>query len=107
MIEATDIQWKQMMEGFARGDIPPYSMKLDLVDNIRYKTLWVDNQVKAAVSVNLDTKIVESCDIDESYIAATSYIYIPTPEEVEEWDDLEQELNYDVTTEKIAEKEAA
>ncbi len=107
MKQATDKQWKQMMEGFARGDLPPFSMRLDLIDNVRYKSFWTDNKIVAAVSVNLDTGVVESCEINEGYISLTSYIYIPTMEEQGEWDDLEQELNYDVTTEKIAEKEAA
>ena len=94
MVEATSEEWKKVVEGMRRGDVGPFTQnnRPDGADEYR-EYFDEDNDLVACMKViecNTD-KPGQECDrefmIQLPIIEATSYIYIPTGEEIDEWDE--------------------
>jgi len=97
------------MEGLARGDVGPFEQNTEMRDGVSYRDYY-DGKALVMRMTTFDKggtifNAKQVFEIDESVIAKTSYIYIPTDDEYELWDEMNWEQNRDVASEEIAKKE--
>ncbi len=90
---ATANQWKQFIEGMGRGDVAPLTKaKVEAVPDrtIQYTD---GNVVMASMEIQNFHSDTVGCDcsrvyfIDQSVLDATKYIYVPTDDNLEDWND--------------------
>lgn len=106
MIGITEYQWKQLIEGAYRSEDPSIYVQENSVDGndcIREYSLdgVVIARMRSIDGVEVKSTYDHIYEADPQYLPLVEHIYIPTPEEIEEW--IEQELDID---EEIAKREA-
>lgn len=111
MLRLDRYQWKQAVEGIARGDIGPFEWRnrSEGADSFREYLDGTKVVLRMRVIECLTEREGHACDREfegEAWvIAATEGIYIPTDEEYEEWDEFELVTNEPQAARRIAEKE--
>ncbi len=87
-------QWKQAKEGIRRGDYT-FPLQINYVDTIgkSIQTYIMNDGIVMRMTSTSDIKVFE---LHQNIIDATSYIYIPSDQDYEDWDeqglDIEQEI---------------
>jgi len=111
MIKIDLIQWKQCMEGMSRGDIPSFiQMNRQDGDNSIREYFDGDTVVMrmTVYAANTDAPGYENKRLFEAIkdiLQKVSYIYIPTEEEYEQWDERDFQENWSVAAYEIAKQE--
>jgi hypothetical protein len=89
----TSTQWEQFIEGMRRRDIGPFVQLNEIEDNDRFRLYYDDDTLVASMKVvdALGPKPGHENErvfkIDKTLVEATAYIFIPTQEQWDEWDD--------------------
>ena len=98
MIDISLYQWKQVTEGLARGVIGPFGWKNVPLNGDSLRCYLDGETVVAEMRIadcNTDKPSYEcnrTYKADQALLDATAFIYIPTDEDYQIWDDLD--LNY-------------
>jgi hypothetical protein len=98
MVTANLYSWKQVKEGLRRGDIGPLIQTNEFIVNISVQGYRADNEIQMCMVTDADG--TQTFLVTQPILDSASYIYIPTDEEVDEW----EELGLDITQE-IAKRE--
>lgn len=96
MATATFLEWKQFVEGLRRGDVGPYEWRMRTAGINRFREYfdgptrraWMRVDGAAQNNPNANTMATNrQYDIHPQDISATAYIYVPTSEDLEDWDE--------------------
>jgi len=93
MIVVSENRWKQFCEGMRRGDVGPFTQENIKFDENVLRAYYDGDSIVALMSVENKEW---SFYINQDIIDATKYIYIPTQEEWELWNDPYNDDEYDV-----------
>jgi len=107
MQTVTEHQWKQLMEGMRRRDVGPFVQKNLVRGSDRFRRYYDGRKVVASMRVidALGPKPGHENErvfkIDSELIEATAYIFIPTQEQLDEWDDAYNDMDSIVEMGKV------
>ena len=93
LIDCNYLDWEKFCEGIRRRDVGPFTRKNKTVDKDSFVEFWKDDELVACMCVydsNTDkpgTECTRQFQIKEELLNTISYIYIPTDEQWQEWDD--------------------
>lgn len=111
MVEITERQWKQFCEGMRREIIGPF-VQQNIIEGDNSVRQYIENGAEVARMVVCDhngtDNPITSRHIFKAQLhltEAVAFIYIPTDEEYEEWDDRVTLENWDVVGYEIALRE--
>jgi hypothetical protein len=98
--------WKQFMEGQAREIITDLTQQNnhDEETNTSFREYYFNKVVVARLTTN-ENDGSQKLEVDESLMKKVEFIYIPTDEEYEQWDEEDFETNTPIAQIRIAEKE--
>jgi len=105
-------EWKQAMEGLARGVVGPFEQSNECVRGVSYRDYY-DKDVLVLRMITFDSGLASRVEgavrqeyqIDVSIKKKVVFIYIPTQEEYDAWDWQENETNVPVLAAEIAKRE--
>jgi len=112
MVDVNSKQWKQFMEGMARGDIAQYKQVNSTEDELSIREYYDGDIVVARMTTHDELQSIKGSfecfqifEVEEELLKKVEYIYIPTDEEWEGWDERSTLENRDVVSEEIAKRE--
>ncbi len=110
MIRVDGLAWKRAMQGMHRGDAGPFIQRNRIEGEYSVMEFFDGEEVVGRATTHdlFDGATFPWDQVHELAVEwrdATAYIYIPTQEEYELWNDMESEQNRDVSSEEIAKRE--
>jgi len=103
MAVATNHQWKQFMEGLRRGDVGPYTQTQRTSGTDRYREYRDGSALKAWLCVeggstgNDAGALPYVFDINLSDLSTTSYIYVPSNQDLDDWEEAGLDIEAEIT----------
>jgi len=91
----TPIEWEKFMEGIRRREIGPY------VQTNEVDTLVASMKVVDALGPKPGHENKRVFMVDKALVEATAYIFIPTQEQLDEWDDAYNDMDSIVEMAKV------